>query len=653
MTAAESTETSDPSQFVRSGWSMRTRIFLQVMGAVLPLVALLIYETHSENLLLREVNARLNLAQLASSAVDNYREFINGVTDAADTGQLAPAARVALHQTLDSLHQLAAIDSSPELRTSIDDVTRVDAAVGADSSMKGLLTVRKDINDGSAQIKATASAIQTELATRLVKQRAQDERQSLVSTGMATATLMVLIWVLRRTVMQIAEPISIAVNVAKRVTAGDLTGEIEVRRRDEFGELLSALMRMHFELSEIVAEVRRGSVQIADASQHIADGTDDLARRTERQAEGVAQISTSAQQLRQSVNENASESEKANAVAREATVIATRGGEIVGRVVQTMQSIHAGSKQVVDFIGVIENIAFQTNILAINAAVEAARAGESGRGFAVVATEVRDLANRSARTAKDAKELIGRTFTHVNDGTRFVEQAGGTMTDIIAAVRSLADTTEAVLTASRRQQSDADAVADTAQQIDGMTRANSDFVRDSEAAAAGLRERAKSLNQTVDRFKVLRHVRLTVNWVASLIHAHAEASASVRSISVNGIGFESSTQLDVGQNVLLRLQLPAGGSVMVEASLAWCNRPGQSMPFAHGGRLLRVAQSGRSELRQWLAAELSAERQRSQELRANFDGLPAFDRLPLLDEMAVARASSPPASKAPALRRSA
>lgn len=633
----------------RRGWSLRHQIYCQFLAAVIPLLALLIYEMRASSILVRDINERLMFSQLASGAADNYRKFINGVTDASDTGELASGEREALRDTGRSLHQLLKLYSSQELRDASQAVDRLDLALAPDTSIKALLAARPDIHLADAQIKATAGVLRADLEQQMRQQQSDGSRRDWICIALTAATLMVLISILRRTVNQIAQPIGIAIDVAKRVTAGDLTGEIEVTRHDEFGELLSALMNMHYELSEIVAEVRRGAAQIGDASKEIADGTDDLARRTSEQAQSVAQIGASAEQLRASVNQNATESEQANAVAREATIIATKGGEIVNRVVSTMQSLHSGSKQVVDFIGVIEDIAFQTNILAINAAVEAARAGDSGRGFAVVASEVRELANRSARTAKDAKELIGRTFTHVNDGTKFVEQAGDTMSDIIAAVRSLAETTQAMLTASRRQQADADAVATTAQQIDVVTRANVQFVRQSESAAVGLRQRAAELNQSVDRFKVLRHVRLSVSWAARLLQGRTDIQALINSVSVSGIGFESGGPLKTDQRVLIRLQLPDNGeatqstatsSVLIECVVAWSVRGGKKFSDRHGARLSRIAQPGRAALRTWLATELAAERRRSTQLRANFDGLAAFDRLPSLPEQTLASATA-------------
>jgi len=616
--------------FQRQGWSLRTRIFVQFFAAIVPLVGLLIYETHAESLLVKDVNSGLELNALAQSSAENYRRFMNGVTDAVDTGELSGNARDALHQTRAVLEQTLAVHSTAELRDAAESVVRIDSALAADPSLKTLMAVKKDINAADGRIKATSAAIEQELQQRVARQKADGRRQAWLSAALTIGTLVILLLILQRTVKQITYPISMAVDVAKHVTAGDLTGEILVVRSDELGELQAALLQMHIALSEIVAEVRSGSVEIADASADIQNGTVDLARRTTSQTDGVRRISASAKELLERVTQNARTSQKASEATRETRLLATRGGEMVGEVVATMQAIHAGSKQVVDFIAVIENIAFQTNILALNAAVEAARAGEEGRAFAVVAAEVRDLANRSAQSAKEAKQLIGRTFTQVDDGTRLVEQAGATMSEIITAVGAVAETVEAVQATSQRQQQEAEEVARIAEQIAATTLENSQFVRESEAAAIGLHSRADTLGKAVGRFKVLRHVRLALDSAAQILDGAAELPAFASNLSVRGIALETQTALERGQRVQVRLHLPTPRGlvpVRVEGIVSRTDTPGERYPFAHGLRLRAVANADRLVLRSWFAERLEAARREGGSLRANFDGLADFDRL--------------------------
>jgi methyl-accepting chemotaxis protein len=605
-------------------------MYLQIFAAVLPLAALLVYESVLVSVMVRDVNFGLTISQLATGAQESYREFVNGVTDAVDTGSVGPKAIEALHESLSQLRDLEAAQPSEELRGAIDEVNRVDSALNSSNSLKTLLPLRSDVNGAETAIKATAAKIEKELGKRVAEEQASGRKREIILIGLTLATLAALAWTLGHMITSITYPISMAVNVTNRVTDGDLTGEVEIKTRDELGELQAALLNMHIALTEIVADVRRAAQDIAEATTNIADGNADLARRTELQGESLAKIRDSAVQLRDTVAENARESEKASEVARRTADVAARGGETVDQVVDTMRSIYASSKQVVDFIGSIQNIAFQTNILAINAAVEAARAGDSGRGFAVVAAEVQALANRSESIAKDAQELIGKTFVRVKDGTQLVEQAGRQMQEIIASVQSLAETTRTVMQISQRQQRDTDEVASTVTQIDEMTRENSAFVQDAERASAAVRERASDLDQIVGRFKLMRHSRHIVNWEANGSFGGKRFVGIVRDISVTGMCMETDVVFKVGHAMRVLVQSARDGfaaPVYFECQVVKTRGAGERLPHAYGVTFRRIREADRRATREWFI-RATQDAGGKQQLQAQRSGLTEIERLP-------------------------
>jgi methyl-accepting chemotaxis protein len=300
----------------------------------------------------------------------------------------------------------------------------------------------------------------------------------------------------------ITAPLASAVAVAETVAAGDLTTSFEARRRDEVGDLLRALQKMNDALAGVVSEVQQGTAAIAGASSEIASGNLDLSARTEQQAGALEETASSMEELTSTVRQNAENATQANQMAQAASTVAARGGEIVGKVVETMGSIDASSRKIVDIIGVIDGIAFQTNILALNAAVEAARAGEQGRGFAVVASEVRNLAQRSAGAAKEIKTLIGDSVEQVNVGSKLVQQAGATMGEVVASVARVTDIMAEITAASREQSVGIDQVNEAIAQMDQTTQQNAALVEEAAAAAGSMQDQAGRLAQLVGRFRL-------------------------------------------------------------------------------------------------------------------------------------------------------
>ncbi|WP_304622802.1 methyl-accepting chemotaxis protein [Roseateles cellulosilyticus] len=300
----------------------------------------------------------------------------------------------------------------------------------------------------------------------------------------------------------ITRPLRQAVDVAKAVAAGDLTSSVKVQGRDETAELLSALGDMNDNLARIVGQVRNSSENIATGSAEIATGNQDLSQRTEEQASNLQQTAASMEEMAGTVRHNADTTQQATKLAQQASTAAVKGGEAVGAVVSTMQDISAASRKIVDIIGVIDGIAFQTNILALNAAVEAARAGEQGRGFAVVASEVRSLAGRSADAAKEIKSLISASVEKVEMGTRRVDEAGSSMTDIVTQVQGVNQLIAEIAIATAEQSKGISQVGDAVNQLDQVTQQNAALVEESAAAADSLKHQAAALAEAVRVFKL-------------------------------------------------------------------------------------------------------------------------------------------------------
>jgi methyl-accepting chemotaxis protein len=306
-------------------------------------------------------------------------------------------------------------------------------------------------------------------------------------------------------VHSIRDPLDQANELAARIAQGDLSSSISTTREDEFGTLLRSLATMNDSLGRMVAQVRMSTDSIATASAEIAQGNNDLAQRTEQTSSNLQSTASSMDALTATVQQSTDNSRQASALAASASSVAQRGGSVVTQVVTTMQEIDASSKKIADIIGVIDGIAFQTNILALNAAVEAARAGEQGRGFAVVASEVRSLAQRSAEAAKEIKGLIDTSVGKVESGTRLVTDAGATMEEIVQSVRRVADVISEITAAATEQSSGIAGVNQAIGNLDQMTQQNAALVEESAAAAESLREQADRMKEAVAVFRVASH----------------------------------------------------------------------------------------------------------------------------------------------------
>ncbi|MBK9131983.1 MAG: Tar ligand binding domain-containing protein [Gammaproteobacteria bacterium] len=324
----------------------------------------------------------------------------------------------------------------------------------------------------------------------------------LIAFGCIGVGLLVAVVVGFMLVRAIVNPLNEAVRVAHDIANGDLTKSIQVRTRDETGKLLGAMKQMSMKLAEMVGKVSEASVSVATGAREIAAGNINLSQRTEEQASSLEETASSMEELTSTVKQNADNARQANQLANAAREVAEKGSDVVARAMNAMQDINASSKKVEDIIGVIDEIAFQTNLLALNAAVEAARAGEQGRGFAVVAAEVRNLAQRSATSAKEIKDLISDSVRKVDDGAHLVDQSGKTLEEIVSSVKKVTDIVAEIAAASQEQSSGIEQVSKAVMQMDEMTQQNAALVEQASAASRSMEEQATVMSDLMTRFKI-------------------------------------------------------------------------------------------------------------------------------------------------------
>ncbi len=493
-----------------------------IIGTVCALRIHAIEERISE--ILDDRYVKVSLATAAADAANSQARFIRNVVIAAkDPEQEADAVKqlaanaVATDAALDQLDKIIVRADGRKIFATIvqtrktfydnrDEVVRlVKAGQFDDAAHTLLVTMRPTQRAFFAAIGTMVKLQEGIMATAGAEAKA--DGQSAVTTAMAMAVVGALLaaamaaWITRSLTRQLgAEPAEV-VAIASAIAAGNLGVDVRLRAGDT-SSILAAMHTMRERLADVVGQVRLASDSIATGSSEIATGNADLSQRTEEQASNLQQTAASMEQLTGSVKSNADTAIVATRLATEASDAASRGGVAVGRVVATMNEIATSSKKIGDIIGVIDGIAFQTNILALNAAVEAARAGEQGRGFAVVASEVRSLAQRSASAAREIKALIGASVEKVDMGARQVDDAGASMSEIVAQVQRVSQLISEISNATHQQSTGIGQVGDAVNQLDQVTQQNAALVEESAAAAESLSHQAARLSEVVSVFRL-------------------------------------------------------------------------------------------------------------------------------------------------------
>jgi methyl-accepting chemotaxis protein len=423
----------------------------------------------------------------------------------AQTTQHINAVQKQLEESIDTEQGKALLARIAEQRSAYIASRRAffDALKSGDESLAASLLNDKLVPAAEAYMVSQEELKQVEHARvdRYVEQSNEDVKAAILYILLLTAGAIALGALVAYAITRsVTRPTLEAMGLAERIAKGDLTQRLTSARKDELGILLRSLGDMQSALLTMISQVRQSSASIGLASAEIATGNQDLSARTEQTASNLEETASSMEEITATVKQSADSARQASLLAGTAAEVAQRGGAVVSQVVTTMSEIDQSSRKIADIIGVIDGIAFQTNILALNAAVEAARAGEQGRGFAVVAGEVRTLAQRSAQAAKEIKELIGTSVEKVQGGSRLVQEAGSTMEEIVTSVQRVTDIINEITSAAAEQSDGIGQVNVAISQLDQMTQQNAALVEQSTAAASSLREQARELNEVLNAF---------------------------------------------------------------------------------------------------------------------------------------------------------
>jgi len=493
--------------------NLSRRMWLPVLIVLVIMAALAIGVTVRTVRLIKESNEQQLVQQSKLELALGWSAQIQGYADSSALLLLGDASEATKSRQAATLAQLR--DTEGKLRGLVHDAMERDALGQASTALQAFLqtTPGSDAAAWTAHLgstlppllKATGAfaAVQTKEAAMLRDSISAGRMKSVYGSIAVLPLVALLLTVstiyLTRTIIN---PVKSLIVLAEHIADGDLSREVRVDRSDELGKLQQALGDMRNGLADMVTKAHEGADSVQTAAAEIASGNLDLSQRTETTAAHVQQTNSALTELGEAVRHSAEGAATANQLAQQAATVAARGGQVVGQVVSTMGEINTSSKKIADIIGVIDGIAFQTNILALNAAVEAARAGEQGRGFAVVAGEVRSLAGRSAEAAREIKSLIQASVERVDSGTHLVQEAGSTMDELVASVNRVSDVIGEISASTAEQHQHLGGVAGSMSQLDQMSQSNAALVEQGAAAAESLKEQAVKLHQLVSRYRV-------------------------------------------------------------------------------------------------------------------------------------------------------
>ncbi len=469
---------------------------------------------------LREASAKESLAAQMKATTLEQSALMRNIglhAEIKDMNADADGARTLSKTYRDMIARMAKFSLTPAEREILKELERLDNATEEPLTQAlGMSTAFR--NEEAAQIivkqiDPLVQRVQSDL-NRLIEMQKKANDEAIHAAVVAGDRLAIAIYIAEfATVLaavlvawgitrSITRPLHDSVGIAQRVAAGDLTSRIEVAGRDESGQLLQALREMNDGLARIVSQIRQGAESIAVGAGQVAAGNQTLSSRTEEHASSLEETASTLEEFTTTVKQNAEHAKQASQLAANASSTAQKGGEVVGKVVTTMQEVSESSRRISEIIGVIDGISFQTNILALNAAVEAARAGEQGRGFAVVASEVRSLAQRSAASAKEIRGLIENSVGRIEAGARLVEQAGKTMDELVESVKRVAQIMTEIAAASHEQSSGIEQINRAIAQMDNVVQMNASLVEEATAAATSMAHQATELARAVAQFRV-------------------------------------------------------------------------------------------------------------------------------------------------------